>query len=176
MKLVKLGILAVTPWLFGVSACVWVYAQEKTSSTSVAPNFTLKVVPVTESIRVGSPVQVTVTVKNISGKQMPWRSDFADTAYQAFRFLLTKDGQQLEKTAFHRKLRGEQRPGDPAEVENGSSIVSMVAPGKSFTFSIDLARLYTMKEPGEYTLRISRVDDSSGATVFSNSGTVSLVR
>ena len=144
-------------------------------SLPATPDFSLKVVGPSQPVRMGSPIPVSVTVKNVSNKEIQWRSEFADTAYQAFHFQLTQNGQEMEKTPFHRRVRGEQRPGDPAAVESGSSIVSPVSAGKSFSFSIDLTRLYQIKTPGQYTLRVSRLDDSDGgAIVFSNAVTVTV--
>lgn len=171
----RIRLLAMASVFLAATVAVWAQAQGATkTSPATAPNFSLMLVAPPGQTRVGEPVQVTVTVKNISAKEMPWRAEFSDTAYQAFHVLLTENGQELDKTPFHRKLRGEQRPGDPVEVEGGGSIVSDVAPGKSFSLTIDLARLYQIKGPGQYTLRVSRFDESNGTTVFSNAVAVSI--
>ena len=146
------------------------------ASTVVDSGYSITVAPPAGPIRLGSPINVTVTVTNAGGKEILWRSEFSDTAYQAFRFQLAQNGQEAEKTPFHRKVRGEQRPGDPPEVEHGSSITSSLAAGKSFTFTIDLKRLYHITEPGLYTLDVSRVEDDNVTIVRAQTLTLKVAR
>jgi len=111
-------------------------------------------------VTLASPINITVKVTNISGKEAGWRSESPDTAYRNFRYSLTKDGREVATTFYHRKITGRQRPDDPLEVASGSSITSMVRPGESFSFTIDLKKLYLITEPGTYRLDVSRFDES----------------
>jgi hypothetical protein len=112
-------------------------------------------------VTLASPINIIVKVTNISGKEAGWRSESPDTAYRNFRYSLTRNGREVATTFYHRKITGRQRPDDPLEVASGSSITSMVLPGESFSFTIDLKKLYQITEPGTYTLDVSRFDDSS---------------
>jgi hypothetical protein len=53
------------------------------------------------------------------------------------------------------------RPDDPAEVEEGSSVAFPHPPGKIFVMTIELNRLYEIKEPGLYKLDINRLGDTA---------------
>jgi hypothetical protein len=46
--------------------------------------------------------------------------------------MLTKNGTEVETTVFDRKITSRQRPGDPQEVQAGSSISLPHPPGKMF--------------------------------------------
>jgi len=149
-------------------------ATEK--STSPAPTFSIEVAPPVGPIRLGVPLNVIVTVTNISDKDIYWVADFGkDTIYKAFAFLLVKDGREVETTFFHRKITGRTRADDPLEVEHSNLMPFPHPPGKMFTMTIDLTRLYKITEPGLYTLDVSRIDDDSKTTVRSKTLTLKVV-
>jgi hypothetical protein len=166
MQWIKLLALAMVVVLVG--SCCFGQAPSKVATKTLVvadPGYSITLTPPADPVRVGSPINVIVTVKNISNKEIYWESEFSDTAYRAFTILLTKNGSEVETTAFHRKVRSKQRAGDPPEVEHGGSILSTVAPGKSFTFTIDLERLYQITEPGVYVLDISRLGNDHSTVV-----------
>jgi hypothetical protein len=132
------------------------------------PLFSIAVTPPDDPIKLGSPIPVTVTVTNISGKDAAWPSERGlNTPYKVCRYLLMKDGHEVEMTVFHRKITGRQRPDDPQEVETGSTISLPVPPGVIFKFTIDMKRLYEIRGPGMYTLEASLFDESSKTIVHS---------
>jgi len=88
------------------------------------PGYTISVAQPASDVQLGSPINITITIKNISSADVFWRADAPDTKYMAFRFLLSRDGSEVETTFFHRKLTGRQRPSDPLEVWSGSSILA----------------------------------------------------
>jgi len=150
-RVLLLAIPFVAQWCFG----------QMCPSTAAPTNPVYSVVAAApkDPERLGAPIIINVTVTNISKGDAPWRAERPDPTYRAFRFLLERDGREVEKTAFHRKIRGEQRPGDPQEVESGSSFLSSVGPGKSFSFQVDLMRLYEITGPGIYALNVARFND-----------------
>jgi hypothetical protein len=169
-KLVTMLVLLFAPICFGQVAPNT--ANEKPAS----PSFSITVDPPAAPIHIGSPINVTVTVTNISGKEIYWSSDRGkNSVYKAFAVLLTRDGRESETTFFHRRITGRQRPDDPAEVEDESSILLPHPPGKMFVMTIDLTRLYEIKDPGMYTLDLSRVDEYSKTTVHSKPVTLNVV-
>jgi hypothetical protein len=139
------------------------------------PGFTLTVTLPANPIHLGSPINITVTVKNISNSEIYWSSDRPDTAYRAFGILLTKNGQEVETTFFHRKITARNRPGDPNEVEHGSSLLAPFPPGEKFVMTIDLKRLYEITEAGEYTLDVRRMANDNKTVVHSNAVTLKIV-
>src|SRR5882672_3492270 len=67
------------------------------------PVFSIAVAPPDDPIKLDSPILITVTVTNISGREAYWASDRgADGGYTDFRYLLMKDGHEVETTLFHR--------------------------------------------------------------------------
>jgi hypothetical protein len=139
------------------------------SAISDKPVFTITLAPPIGPIRIGSPIVVTVTVTNVSGKDIYLGSDRGkNAAYKDFGYLLTKDGQQVETTVFHRRITGQNRADDPPQMESSSSIVLSHPPGKIFVMKVDLNRLYKISEPGVYTLVASQFDDYSKTTVRSD--------
>jgi hypothetical protein len=139
------------------------------SPQSSGPAFVIAVDVPIPPVRLESPITVNITVTNVSGKEIWWQWDrYKDAAYKAFAFLLTKGGHEVETTFFYRKVSNRQRADDPQEVASGSLFPVAYPPGKMFTVTIDLKRLYEIKEPGVYTLVVSCPDKDSKTTVRSN--------
>jgi hypothetical protein len=144
------------------------------AKASPTPAYTIRVSPASDVFRLGSPINVTITVKNVSDKEIYWRAEANNTAYKAFDILLTRNGREVDTTPFHRKVKGKQVPEDPRGAESGSSIVSPIEPGKSFSFTIDVTILYKITTPGEYTLTVSRVEGESDTVICSNKVTLKI--
>lgn len=138
--------------------------------------YSLTIAPPTDQIRLGTTINITITVKNTSDSDIYWRAELGNTAYHAFRFLLIKDGKEVESTRFHRMIRNEPRPDDQTEsaVGSGSSVVSALEPGKSFTLTIDLNKLYEIKQPGQYTITASRTEETKDGKFVVKSNAVTL--
>jgi hypothetical protein len=151
--------------MVGLVAAVCCFGQKSgVDATSGHPEFSISLAPPVGPIRLGTPIIVTVTVTNVAHKDIWWRSDISkDSPYLGFRYLLTRDGREVETTFFHRKITGRQRPDDPSEVSSGSAITSPLAPGKMFAIRIDLTRLYEITVPGQYTLIVSRSETGSSS-------------
>jgi hypothetical protein len=110
----------------------------------VGPEFSITVAPASEPIHLGAPINIVVTVTNITAGEIYWKSDKGkDSVYKAFSILLMKDGHEGETTFSHRKVTGRIRADDPQEVPLGSSIALPLPPGKMFAMTIDLIRLYS---------------------------------
>lgn len=74
-------------------------------------------------------------------------------------------------------VRNEPHPDDQPETTqgSGSSVVSALEPGKSFTLSVDLTKLYRITEPGQYTLEVSRTEEDNKGVVHSNKVTLTIL-
>jgi hypothetical protein len=173
MKWIRLFAMAV---LLVGSRCPGQASAKDAAKTSITadPGFSIALTPPADPILLGSAIKLIVTVKNVSEKEIYWESESSDTAYRAFTVLLTKNGTEVETTPFCRKVRSTQRPGDPPEVEHGGSILSSVAPGASFAFTIDLKLIYQITEPGVYTLEVRR-GANDNATVVRKTATLKIV-
>src|SRR4051812_29491656 len=86
------------------------------------PSYSMTLTSAAET-RLGGPLEVTLAVTNISNSELFWRVYRPYPGLMGFRFLLTKDGQEVETTFLHRVLTGRQRPEDPPEVWSGDSII-----------------------------------------------------
>jgi hypothetical protein len=151
--------------------------RQSATPTKPSPAFSIKVAPPSAPIRLGQPATILVTVTNISDKAIYLDSTRTTSdvgMYRDFQYLLTRNGQEVETTFFNRKLTGRQRPDDPQEVWAGSTILLPHPPGKIWDMKIDLKRLYEITQPGEYTVSVSRFDDSSKTTVHSNTLTLKI--
>jgi hypothetical protein len=169
--------LALAMVLFG--ACSYAHTShgsENENSSHLDPGFSLAVTPPANPLSLRSPINITITVKNITDKDIFWSSETGpDNAYMAFRYLLKKDGREVETTFFHRVITGRQRQGDPAAVYSGSSILFPKPPGIMFVMTVDLRRLYEITEPGQYELDISRFTEDNKTVVRANTVTLNIV-
>ena len=131
------------------------------------PPFSITVDPPAAPIHLRSPINVTITVTNITDKEI-WCSHGRDkdSVYRAFAVLLMKDGREVETTIFDRKITDRLRPDDPpVDPGFGSSISLPHPPGKMFVMTIDLTKLYEITEPGTYTLNVRRIEDDNKTIV-----------
>jgi hypothetical protein len=163
--------------LLAAVPCLPQSGASNTSSNTGSAGYSLTIANPTVQIHLNSPINVAITVKNVSNDDIYWRAELGNSAYHAFHFSLRKEGREVETTRFHRIVRNEMRPDDqPESTEgSGSSIVSALQPGKSFTLTVDLNKLYKITESGQYTLEISRTEEDSKITVHSNKITLQVL-
>jgi hypothetical protein len=139
------------------------------------PGYTIIVAPPAEPFRLRSPMKINIQVA-VGEKEIYWRAVKGDTAYRAFKFSLMKDGHEIETSLFHRRITNTERPSDPqGDPGGGGSIVSTAEPGKSFTFTADLMKLYEITEPGTYTLDVSRLEEDNKTIVRAKPVTFSVI-
>src|SRR5262245_55101678 len=176
MKWIKMfGMLGLIVACFCVAHAQASDTSSQSSSSQSGLSITLS--PPADPITLAAPIEIGVTVKNTSHKTIGWRAEKGYTAYKAFDFImLTKDGYDVQRTLFHQEIQGNLPDiiEEPPRVRVGSSIVSLLDPGKSFTLMIDLKRLYEITEPGEYTLEVSRYEEESKTTIHSNKLTLKI--
>jgi hypothetical protein len=169
-KTLAMLVLWCAPYCFGQSGA----AEAPPKLSSANPTFSISVTPAPGPLRLGAPINLTITAKNVSDKDIPWESEQGDTAYKAFGFSLTKNGRKIETTLFHRRIRQETRPDESPGNLFGSSILSSLHPGESLTFKIDLNRLYEIAEPGTYSLDVARMDNYNLTPVHAKTVTLEI--
>jgi hypothetical protein len=107
--------------LFAMFLGVCCYAQSSPSTNTEKPDssepvFSITVDPPAGPIHEGPPINVAVTLTNISGKEIYLAFDRGrNSGYKAFKFLLTKENREPETTLLHRKLTDRLRPDDPVD-------------------------------------------------------------
>jgi len=178
MKWIKMfGMLGLIAACFCVAHTAPLPSSQSSSSQS---GLSITLSPPADPITLAAPIEIVITVKNTSNKEILWEADHYwdveryNPAYTGFHVLLTKDGHEPETTFLHRASRGTPGPGDPHILLNGSAFFSPIEPGKSFTLKMDLQRLYRIMEPGEYILEVSRYEPGSKTWVRSNKLTLKI--
>jgi hypothetical protein len=150
---------------------------ENESSGQVNTNYTITLTQPTSSFGLRSPIKIPMTIRNVTSGDIFWRAVWSSDQnawYSGFRFLLTKDGKEVETTFFHRRISGRQRQGDPDEVDSGSTILLPEPSGIMFVMMVDLDRLYEIREPGLYNLVITRLAEDDKTIVRSNAVTLDI--
>lgn len=135
-----------------------VYAQQTASAKENGP-LSIAISSAGGRLVAGSPIVVTITLRNNGSQDAFWDSERPDPAYRNFRFSLTLDGEKVQSTAYHRKITGQQLPTDPSEIASGSSAIATLSAGQSAQFKIDVSRLYEIAKPGSYILIVERLPD-----------------
>src|SRR5258708_10138762 len=75
------------------------------SPQSSSPAFVIAVDGPTPPVHLDSPININITVTNVSGKEIWFQWDrYKDATYTAFTFLLTNGAHEVETTFVHRKL------------------------------------------------------------------------
>src|SRR6185437_9009138 len=100
--------------------------QALRGSSSESPGYTIVLTEPAGAFRLSGPMQVAMTITNVTNHEVFWSANQGsdkESWYSGFRFLLQKDGKEVEPTFFHRKISGRQRSGDPAEVLSKESIL-----------------------------------------------------
>jgi hypothetical protein len=109
---------------------------------------------------VGQPAWVILTVKNLTNREIPVRTDMLN-----YRIYVEGGKGEAPKTSYHRRLRGEFQPGE-TELAGGGVVLS-IAPGESTIRKYDLAKFYDLSIPGKYSVYIE-VRDESGVWLRTN--------
>jgi hypothetical protein len=149
-----------------VPACGFAFAQ-----TAVAPQpFTITVTAATASVAAGSPVSLTVILKNMSKEPLDDSGSWDDRTHldPNFKFIVQDaQGRPVPKRIF-------KHP----EFRTGSPLNRTLAPGESVTEEQEVSRLYDFSEPGKYTIQVAmRIPKELGSgMVASNSVTVTVTK
>lgn len=130
------------------------------------------------SISSGHPVELQVTLTNISGKDLTIvRNAVKDRGGLDYKFELHKEGTDIAvpETRLHRALKGrEDETFRTSETPmTGSLVFSDLKPGQSLTDTVDLARLYDLTAAGKYVVIAKRID-RNGELVKSNALTITV--
>lgn len=152
--------------LIAVTASVSANAQDGRSNQSARQPFSLTISARDRSVKVGSPIWVDATTKNLDDRILPFGKerlpstmDQGGWAYQVDA--LDEKNMPCTETDFYRKRLGhftsEERA--HAEIPLGSGFVVFLEPGDTTTDRVDIGKLYDLRHPGKYLIRF-RVGDS----------------
>jgi hypothetical protein len=137
------------------------------------PPFSLTLVADNATLKTGSPVWVNITLKNKSKYSISVYTegtpDQGGFVYKAD--VWGEEGSIAPETKFYRRLQGHDTPEEFARepyVIVGSGGEGSLAPNKTVTDRIDVARLYDLNRPDKYTIQLQRFDLESNTWVKSN--------
>jgi len=124
-----------------------------------------------DEVQVGSDVRVTITLKNLSTKQvLIARHTGTDSPEFSYRIVVRNaEGREVEESTYAQGIRSE---GAQAA---GRSVVDYVQLDGIEVQTAHVAKLVNLRRPGRYTVQVSRKDPASGVTVKSNEITLNIV-
>jgi hypothetical protein len=124
----------------------------QTASAPISP-LTIAVSTTSNQYKIDSPILVVVTLTNTSSEPVRLINfRIADAAYRrlSWEYSLTREGANVEKTAFHRAIRGESCHGEPYILSDGSFVPFTMTPGQVDHTTIDVKKLFNISQPGSY--------------------------
>ena len=147
-------------------------AQSK-ASPPAPPVFSLNLETAKSSVKVGSHVNIGVTLTNQSNHTIMIEHDIGHKGeFQYVVTVLNEDNGEPNKTEYHHALRGEQTA-NPILIQ-GSTIELPLEPLKSVVDVIDVSQLYDLNVPGKYVIQVQRTASYSKTVVKSNIITVTV--
>ena len=152
--------------------------QRPPDTTDTRQSFSVTLGAPTPKVKAGSPVQLNVVVKNISGHDIQlWRNAQGQEGFVYKIEIKDEKGVTPPDTKFGRDLKGLEDPRliTPDTPLKGSGGWIPVKAGETLTDSIDVSRLHEVVKPGKYNLKVRRFDDESGAFIESNEITITEV-
>jgi hypothetical protein len=169
-------IFAVIPLYFGL-VCSGQSIPNKAMPAimSQRTNYTITITPPDSALSLNSPLLIEMYYTNITSSDIYMNITLCKNCTPQ-KILLTKDGKEVEPTAFHRMSTGRGVPSDFKDnrPDTISSHAQRYHPGVFWRFNIDLRKLYNITDPGQYTVTASRTEDSPDGNVVVSSNTVTL--
>jgi hypothetical protein len=124
--------------------------------------FVITISPVSQTLRVGSEVTITVHLKNTSSKELDLSANISDLTN-------TDPNYTYEVHDGNGRLVARKAYAHP-ELANGRAVFQTVKPGESVSDKEPISRLLEMRKPGRYVVQISRPisNDEKDGIVKSN--------
>lgn len=164
-------------------ALMFIAALFSGEARSAEPAFSLNIKLASDVIKAGSDVTVTVVLANVSDQ--PQSLGWGEPDEGNFTLdVRDASGIQAGKTRLYRALTGDHTGKDalepplPAGTEQvmvGKFTTITLPPGKTQTYNAVVNKLYDLSQPGKYSIVASKVVDSSGSVVRSNTVILTVV-
>ena len=146
--------------------------QTEETGAASKPMLSLSLSPVTDKVTAGSPMLVTITMKNISDHEISyWREMTDDPGGFEYKISAWDDKQTaVLDSKFGKALRGRE---DPAFLTADTPLRSTggwrtLKPGETLTDRVNVGRLFDLSRPGRYTIQVQRLDLDTKTFVMSN--------
>ena len=148
------------------------FAQGNTSqqpAKATAPTFSILIKADQDTVKIGSPVGITVVKKNESNHEI--NNSKAHSVEPLYQIAVTDNlGSPRPESAELLK----SREASPMGRAWFSMFFGSLKPGGSDTDGMDVSRYRDLSQPGKYTIRVSQFDAESNTTIQSNAVTVTV--
>ena len=150
--------------------------KARSAIESGKPNYTITMTPPSGPLSLASPLLIETFYTNTTSSDIYMTADICRTC-TAEQILLTKDGKEVEATPFQRMSTGRGQPSDwkllPPD-HTANTRTNRYPPGVFWKVDLDLRKLYKITEPGEYTVKASRTEETKDGKIVVTSNTVTL--
>jgi len=145
--------------------------QQTLQAGTAGGPFSITISAPEDEVQVGSDARVTITLKNLSSKQvLIARHTGMDSPEFSYRIVVRDAaGREVEESLYAQGIRSESAQAA------GRSMVDYVQPGGVEVQTAHVGKLVNLRRPGRYTVQVSRKDPASGVTVKSKEITLSVV-
>jgi hypothetical protein len=132
--------------------------------------FTITISAVRATVRAGDEVEVLVSVKNLTNREMDFSANISD--------LTGIDPNYVFEVSNDRGSPASRRAYPHPELATGHAVFRKLQPGATITDTEPVSRLFDMTKPGKYIIQVSRriSDDKSEGTVRSNKITITVAQ
>jgi hypothetical protein len=150
---------------------------------TVKPSFSITISAPEIVVKAGGRVKISLALKNESGERIALVREVSLGLAESYTDLDVRDekGRPVPESRFYAVLKGKPDPYKatgpgfaPPLVVGGSHIREWVSPGDTWKDEITVSNLLDMKQPGKYTISLSRLDPASNTVVKSNTITVTV--
>ena len=145
--------------------------------SAAADRFSITVNAPKPTVKVGTDVTIEVVLKNTSAGNFLYGSgskpeDQGETDYKVE--VQDETSKRAPETSYGHKLRtGEDSPGQHTVIV-GSFVSFELPPGGVVKNEILVNKLYDLSKPGKYEIHVERLDDAGGASIKSNTITITV--
>jgi hypothetical protein len=157
-------------------------AQSSRSARGSHPRLSLTLSRSVDQIKTGFPVEVTVTLRNISDHTVSvWRENATDQGGHVYRVDVEDEkGSPAPDTKIGRGFKALDDP-QPVTTPTDTPLVSSggwqpLEPGDFQTDKVNVSRLYDLSRPGKYSIQLRRFDEEFKNFIKSNGITVTVTR
>ena len=139
------------------------------------PNYTITLTPPSGPTSLQSPLLIEMYYTNITNADIYMNVVICSTCVGQ-RIMLTKDGKEVDTSAFQRLSTGRGLPSDASSFppSHGNSRTLRYPPGVFWKVNLDLRKLYIISEPGEYKVTATRTEETASGKVAVTSNTATL--
>jgi len=138
-----------------------------------SPPFSITIDAPEGTAKLGSPLEITITLTNTSGKSALFYFDNGNNPAFDYTFKVeNQQGQEPRKTKYFRATMAQDNDQPGTVIVHSFGLRSVKADG-TFTESVDLFKLYDL-QPGKYSVYVERIDPDTKTIVKSNTITIAV--